>query len=399
MNRTVVVITDRTLLPVASGNDRRIIDLMRALRAEGFRVVLLVPSVAGSLFPRISSAWRRLRLRSSADYVIRIEARKFSGGSPAAYDCTPFMPAIARAVERFDPVGVVAEYCWLAPVLDAVSNGALKSVDTHDLMHTRYRLFGSAPAAWVECTRAEEIGLLARADVILAIQRHEQREFRAMLPDKTVLCVPHACWIPKPVHFRNDRSDTVAFIGSANTSNILGLQAFIKEAWPRIRRSRPAARLRVYGKVAEVLTESLMDDGIDWIGYVGDVKRVYRKARVIINPLQLGTGLKIKTVEALAYGKALVTTTCGAAGCEEGAGDAFVMEDDMHRFADAVSQLLTDDVHRLLLQQRARRFAEAQFSPHVAMRELVATLEAHGRSRATPSSTFGGASSDRQQIE
>jgi hypothetical protein len=50
------------------------------------------------------------------------------------------------------------------------------------------------------------------------------------------------------------------------------------------------------------------------------VSRRWHEAKVTIDPVQFGTGLKIKTVEALAQGTALVTTTCGASGCERGAG-------------------------------------------------------------------------------
>jgi glycosyltransferase involved in cell wall biosynthesis len=377
MNKTVIVVTDRMLVPPTSGNDRRIIDLMRTLRREGYRVVLLAPPIRGRILGRLSALHRTLQLRRSVDHLVPVEARKFSGGSPSAYDWAPFLPALTRAVERWDPVAVIAEYCWLAPVLDAVSNGALKSVDTHDLMHARQERFGPS-AAWVECSLDEERALLEHADTILAIQRDEQREFRAMLPHKTVLCVPHACRVqhdgrpPRP-----DLPDTVAFFGSANAGNVLGLQAFIQEAWPSVRRARPAARLHVYGKVADVVSASQTDDSIEWIGYVRRLDKAYREAKVAINPVQLGTGLKIKTVEALAQGAALVTTTCGASGCEHGAGDAFVMEDDMARFADAVAGLLGDDQARLALGQRARAFATDHFSPPVAVRELVRALEAH----------------------
>jgi glycosyltransferase involved in cell wall biosynthesis len=378
MTTTVIVVTERALVPPTSGNDRRIIDLMWSLQQGGYSIVLLAPPIRGRILGRLSAVHRTLQLRWSVDHLVPVEARRFSGGSPAAYDWSPFVPALARAVEQFDPVAVIAEYCWLAPVLDAVSNGALKTVDTHDLMHARLERFGPS-AAWVECSRDEERALLEHADTILAIQRDEQREFRAMLPYKTVLCVPHACRIPPDGHPpRPDLPDTVAFFGGANAGNVLGLQAFIEDAWPSVRRARPAATLRVYGKVADVLWASQADHGIEWVGYVRRLDKAYRQAKVTINPVQLGTGLKIKTVEALAQGTALVTTTCGASGCEQGAGDAFVMEDDMARFADAVAALLRDDTRRHALGRRARAFATDHFSPPVAVRELVRALEAHG---------------------
>jgi glycosyltransferase involved in cell wall biosynthesis len=338
-------------------------------------VVLVAPRIRGRLSPVLPAVVSTLRLRRSVDRLISVDAASFWQGAPD-YDCSPFVPALARAVRRFDPVAVVAVYCWMAPCLDAVTNGALKAVDTLDLMHVRVGMYGGVETgAWVDCTAEQEAEKLAHADVVIAIQRHEQREFQAMLPGKRVVCVPHMSW-PSAARRAPADADVVTFVGSKNDGNTLGIRTFIREGWPMVRGARPGAELRVYGDVGGRLESRDREaEGVRIMGFVKNLDEAYEDATVVINPVQLGTGLKIKTLEALAAGKAVVTTTCGAAGLEEGAHAAYLLEDDMRRFGDAVQRLLADAHERAALEGRAQEFARAHFGPRAALAELLEAIE------------------------
>jgi len=376
VKRTVVIVTDRKLSPPRAGYAARINSLVRGLRGAGYRVVLIAPRLRGRLSPVLPAVVSTLRLRQSVDRLISVEATPFWRG-PLAYDCSPFLPAIARAVRRFDPVAVIAVYCWMAPCLDAVTNGALTAIDTLDLMHVRVGLYGAVEkGAWVECTAGEEAAKLDQADVVIAIQRHEQREFQAMLPGKRVVCVPHMVWPAAPGRGAA-RGDVVTFIGSKNDGNALGVQKFIREAWPLVRAARLGAELRVYGDVGGRLpNEDRTAEGVRIMGFKKHLAEAYDEAAVVINPVQLGTGLKIKTLEALAAAKAVVTTACGAAGLEAGAQSAYVLEDDMQRFGGAVARLLADAEARAALGAQGSEFVREHFGPRAALRELLEVIEA-----------------------
>jgi glycosyltransferase involved in cell wall biosynthesis len=88
----------------------------------------------------------------------------------------------------------------------------------------------------------------------------------------------------------------------------------------------------------------------------------------------LGTGLKIKTVEALALGKAVVTTSCGAEGLERGTGSAFIVADDMRQLAREVVELLQNPTRRLSLESTAIKWAWTEFAPGVVFREFLELL-------------------------
>jgi glycosyltransferase involved in cell wall biosynthesis len=345
----IVIVTEKHLFPVSEGNRARIVTLVRSLRALGFFVVLVARRPSG-LVAALQTRWL-------ADRFLSVETERFSRGSPSAYDCTPFYGPLEAAVDRFAPVAVIAEYIWMAPCLDVVGNGALRLIDTHDLMHRRRQFLGRLSNIWVDCSKEEERLLLEKADVVIAIQPRELERFRELVPSRDVICIPHYV----PVRRRPARADhaAVVIVASDNPGNLEGLTAFLDLSWPIILKLQPSAELRIFGTLAD---KAPAGPNIVSIGYVRSLRRAYRDAAVVINPVRFGTGLKIKNVEALAGGNALVTTSCGAEGLESGAGVAFVVEDDMERFGLAVAALLADGNARTRLGAAAAAFAEEQLS-------------------------------------
>lgn len=379
---TIVVVTDRRLIPPKAGYAARIVNLLAGLRAIGYRTVLIAPRHEGRLSPALPALVGTLRLRRMADRLVTVKAPSFVCGAPN-YDCAPYGAALARVVRRTDPVAVIAAYCWMAPSLDAVTNGAVKVVDTHDLMHVRGSLYGDVDTgAWVVCTREEEAAKLAHADVIMAIQPHEQREFKAMLPDRRVICVPHVAPPVARDRGSHEPRSVVAFVGSWNGGNQQGVEWFVRECWPEIRRRLPGAEFLIYGGVVSRVPACASVPGVRLIGRVNDLTSAYRDAAVVINPVHVGTGLKIKTVEALAFGRALVTTSCGAAGLEHGAGQAYILADDAARFAGAVADLLRSSPARTGLERAAVDFASQHFTPAAVLRELTEAISSEEAARA-----------------
>jgi len=100
----------------------------------------------------------------------------------------------------------------------------------------------------------------------------------------------------------------------------------------------------------------------------------YRRARAVIEPVQAGTGIKVKVVDALCHGRPVVTTRAGAAGLEIGARSGIVVVDDAAAFAQAVHQLFDDDAVWMQAVQGAVAQARQRFSPEVAFAPLARCL-------------------------
>jgi glycosyltransferase involved in cell wall biosynthesis len=95
------------------------------------------------------------------------------------------------------------------------------------------------------------------------------------------------------------------------------------------------------------------------LGFVDSLADAYGRAAVVINPQQFGTGLSIKSVDALLHGRPLVTTVSGARGLEDGAGTAFLQASSAEEFAEVVVGLLRDTAQAAALARRAAAFARA----------------------------------------
>src|SRR6185436_6613008 len=152
------------------------------------------------------------------------------------------------------PRAVIAQYAWTARALDGLLPGTLKMVDTIDVQHQRRARAKEAGSDLPghACTREEEIAELSRADVLIAIQRHERDALHEMCPAKHVCLVEHAedteRFLPSP-----PESKTVLFVGSLYDPNVRGIRRFLDTAWPAVRASVPGAELTICGTVCDGL--------------------------------------------------------------------------------------------------------------------------------------------------
>ena len=151
---------------------------------------------------------------------------------------------------------------------------------------------------------------------------------------------------------------------------------FIAAVLPRIRRQVPAASLTIVGRRPSArLREAAAAAGVEVTGTVDDVRPFIADAEVYVVPLRVGGGTRLKIFEALAMGKAVVSTSIGAEGLPLVSGQQFIQADDPEAFATAVITLLKDPERRRALGSGGRRLVEERYSwPQVA-REFTARCE------------------------
>jgi polysaccharide biosynthesis protein PslH len=141
----------------------------------------------------------------------------------------------------------------------------------------------------------------------------------------------------------------VTFVGAMDWEpNVDGVEYFCSEVWPSIKAEVPQARFRIVGrnpdrrvqKWASNSTE--YDHSIEVTGRVPSVVEHLRQSAVIVVPLRIGGGTRLKIYEAMATGKAVVSTTVGAEGLDVHHGRDIILADDPRSFAQAVIMLLRD---------------------------------------------------------
>jgi succinoglycan biosynthesis protein ExoO len=405
--KQICLISRQRLIGNSNGSSTYVIALTKALRDAGYKITLISPSVATfgrwpflllrpemSVFDtiHIRGAWKigarlhiakdpRIAVAAASAIVARLAGRVglriASWDQPAPYAiAAPWHREDRLFIARHAPPGtqfVLADYAFTTPAIPyALAPSAPSAVIMHDFFSERAKRFQdqqlSDSVAWLD--QASELQLLRQADAIIAIQRREAAELARLLPDRYVLLAPLACHVvekPQP-----GDPHTLLFVGSNTAPNVIGMRWFLQSVWPQIRQEVPDCRLLVAGSVARGLPEAVPAAGVRFLGMVADLDPLYVEAGVVISPLTVGSGLKIKLIEALGQGKAIVATSVTTEGCEDAVVQAICQRNDVGAFADAVVELLTDDALRLAKAAQALDVARRFYSPEATYGELLA---------------------------
>ncbi|MBT3294322.1 MAG: glycosyltransferase [Verrucomicrobia bacterium] len=405
--RRVAIVCDWVPYPVRSGDNKRTAEMIDVLRQKGWCVHLVLTrpltrksqkrlclthadalhvffggNLLGHAFRfavrKVDGLLFHLKLPPLRDTVSRLLGRQ-RHLAVALFSQMPtyqsgFKEYLAKLAIRHEWNAVVINYQWLYPSIEALPPSVVTLLDTIDLQHKRVEQFESRDLNGVHAiTRAEEAETMRGFDAILAIQEEEAGEIRQMCPGHAVITVGTSSPPPPPRDVPL-RPYSLFYVGGANAANIDGLRHFLDRCWPRICAARPDAELRVCGHVYQAfLGESR--DRVTFLGHVDDVELEYAQAAVVINPIWVGTGLKIKTVEALARAKPLVTTQKGIEGMSGNPDAACRVVDGDEAFVDAVVQLVATPSACRDLAREAATYRDQFLSPDVVYRELFAFLD------------------------
>jgi glycosyltransferase involved in cell wall biosynthesis len=145
--------------------------------------------------------------------------------------------------------------------------------------------------------------------------------------------------------------------------NIDALEYFTKEIFPLIRGLRPQVRLRIVGrKPSESLKKQFSSiPAVDFVGEVENVGPYLAQAAVLVVPLRIGGGSRLKILEALAAGKAVVSTSIGAEGLEVRSGEHLLTADSPIEFARCVEELLASKDARARLGEEGRKLVNDRY--------------------------------------
>ena len=189
--------------------------------------------------------------------------------------------------------------------------------------------------------------------------------------------------------------DLVTFVGSMDwLPNVDGVEFLARDIWPRVRAARPSARLQIVGRhpVGEVRQLDGMN-GIEVTGGVPDVRPFYAKSAVVVVPLRIGGGTRIKIYEAMAMARPVVSTPLGAEGLSFDEGQHIELAEDADLFASKVLSLLADAQRRDRMGQAARQHVCEKFSTGVVARQFericVATVQSGGSTSRQESVAHG----------
>jgi succinoglycan biosynthesis protein ExoO len=408
-NRQVCVISRQRVVGRTNGSSVYLLELAAALAARHLDVHFLSPSpvtlgrwpylrLSDALSPfksyRVRGAWRfnRFLISTNPNRAVQaafavldkvlvnsgVLARPMSSRAPYSV-AQPLTREDQLFIARHAPRNsdfLIADYCFLTETFPyALRPDAQSAVIMHDLVSSRASQFDALKSedSITALSEEEECEKLAAADCILALQPDEAAIVRSRLPNHHVMVVEIGAQpVAEP---QPGEDDAVLFVGSAAAPNVDGVRWFIERCWPLIRARRPNARFHVAGTVAQ--TFGPPPEGVSFLGHVHDLTPLYRRAGVVVSPLRVGSGLKIKLIQALELGKAVVATSVTLQGVADRLKHAVHVADGAEEFAAGVLSLLNDAEMRVSLANRgldalARHFSPGQcYGPFV---EHVATV-------------------------
>ncbi|KQU71293.1 hypothetical protein ASE08_18755 [Rhizobacter sp. Root16D2] len=336
-------------------------------------------------------------LQIARSAVLRARLGSFAFGEPelARLCRTPAMDTALRAMlERFRPDIVWIQFPQMAQYV-ALCDGIPCVMDVQDAYSlSGFRQAQRAPGPrnwlnWVAWARYEARHY-PRFAAALTLSEQDAQVLQALNPatralsmglplaDDQVLQRAHGAAV----------AGRVGFAGSfGHQPNLEGMAWFLRDIWPRVRERMPQARFVVAGRnpPAALVAQADGGSGIEFSGFVPDIHAFYASNAVTVVPLVSGGGVKIKTVEAMLAGSAVVSTRIGVEGTGALDGCHAMVADEAQAFADHTVRVLSDDALRARLSEAARQHAGVAFSARSWRERVMATVnEAAGGASAGP---------------
>jgi glycosyltransferase involved in cell wall biosynthesis len=208
--------------------------------------------------------------------------------------------------------------------------------------------------------RDYECKMLTRFDRVIAVSEHDRTLMSRWVDPSRITVVPTGVDLDTyhPEKATIPSQPLVLFVGAMDWEpNIDAVQYFRTAIWPSVAARVRQAGFRVVGRNPDRRVQKLASASVEITGSVPSVVEHLREAAVVVVPLRIGGGTRLKIYEAMAMGKAVVSTTVGAEGLDVRPGADIVLADNPADFAQAIVEMLEDSALRRRYESAAARTA------------------------------------------
>ena len=355
-SRPVVLVASPYLpFPLAHGAAVRIYNLLR-LAARDFDFVLVAFVEQSYPVPK--------ELREICVEIVTVE-RAGTHALPSTprpetveeFDSPAFHAALRQTVAKWNPAIVQLEFTQMAQYAPDCTPARTILVE-HDITYDLYAQMLAQNEEW-ETRRQYERWLRFERQAWTEVDRV------VVMSEKDRAVVEGGVVIPNGVDIRRFEPSAnppgprrLLFIGSfAHRPNVLAVEFFLREVWPLLEN----VTLQVIAGMRHERFWDLHHTGVEVEGFVADVRPAYRRATLVIAPLVASAGTNIKILEAMAMGKAIVSTDAGIHGLELERGADVIVANAAQEMADAIERLLVNPAERIAIEQHARQTAERSY--------------------------------------
>jgi len=373
-NRPVVLVATPYLpFPLAHGGAVRMFNLMRRA-AQDFDQVLVCFTAEPNEVPAelLELCCEVVLVKRSGTHLLTSTRRP---EIVEEYDSPSFHAALRQTVRKWKPGIVQLEFTQMAQyagdcapaktilvehdVTFDLYQQLLAQGDDWELRRQLARWIPFETAAW---GRVDRVVTMSEKDRRMTISRGQSPDRTFSLPNGVDLTrFRRAAGMSEPRH--------LLFVGSfAHLPNLLAVDFFLREVWPQLRRHGATlhiiagARSQYYlDRCRSRIKIDLSQPGLEVEDFVSDVRPAYERAAIVVAPLVASAGTNIKIMEAMAMGKAIVSTPAGINGLDLDPGKDVIITNSAAAMLEAILELFENPAKRQSLEQQARRRAENEF--------------------------------------
>lgn len=374
----ILVLSTQFPYPPRSGFEMRVYQLVRQLAERNDVMVLsfVEPDEAADAVAFATEVPVRTIIYEEPSVLVRRARQLLSVASATPYACqSVYSPVMQSAITElcsdggFDVVqlesSVFCQYRY--------PRGVRVVLDEHNIEYELFQRMGQGERSFLrrafnglEYLRFKRFEQRAwkQVDAAFVCSEREVRLVGAVAPATPVAVVPNGVDIeafrPAP---SAPEARTAVFNGVLDyRPNLDAALYLVEDIWPLVRERCPDARLSIVGRAGRTDVSALAREGVEITGEVPDVRPYLNRAAVVTVPIRMGSGTRLKVVEALALGKAMVSTTVGCEGIAVRDREHLLIADDAPAFAGAIVRLFEEPELAARLGEEGRRLAEADYS-------------------------------------
>lgn len=395
----ILIVTASLPYPLASGGAIRVYGILKGLHEAGHQITLLsfgdkdasqtplldiceqvivLPAPVRTKTERIKT----LLLSSQADIETRFYSSEFEQKLRSLLQDNHFDLVQFEAIESAAYLPVVREkfpdikICFDTFNAEADLQRVIYQIDRRELKRLPQAVY-----SWIQSKRIHQYeGNLCRAsDLVIAVSEEDQIILSQYRDDDKTAILPSGIFVDDyaiPDKEIDLPENAVVFTGKMDyRPNVDAMLWFADHILPQI----PEANLTIVGQKPHARIQHLPErDNITLTGWVDTVPPYLHASDVYIAPLRMGSGTRLKILEAMASGCAIVATTIAAAGLTGDAKSAMIIADTELDFAEAIRQLLNNPDKRQELGECAKKMIKAQYDWSVLVPRLLKAYQEVG---------------------
>jgi glycosyltransferase involved in cell wall biosynthesis len=384
--------------PLKDGEAIAVTYLSEALHTLGSEITLLSMNTSKHYFdlsklPRAYSQYQSIhtvdldnRVRPWPAFVNLFSRESYH---VSRFVSSAFEKKLIRLLKEGDFDVILLESLFLAPYIPAIRehSRALVAMRAHNVEHEIWERVGettSFPLKRIYLNylagklKRYEIEQLKNYDLLVAITERDEQIFMDLGYQGASLTIPVGLnmnhYQPDPEAFQ--KVNSLAFIGSLDwMPNQDGVKWFLELVWPEVHSACPGLQFFIAGRNAPPWIRQLRQPGVVFLGEVEDARKFLLAHPIVVVPLLSGSGIRVKIIESMALGRAVVSTTVGLEGIRAKGGEEVCISDDPVEMAGAICSLVQTPGKALEVGKAAYSFIHGNFDNQALGEKLLHTMQ------------------------